>query len=101
MLVFSLAGTGAVLLVRPQIRYLCTHHFLGLPEHSSWKDGPWLYRLVYCLIMFPCYSVILFCVGGAFGRRIWFSFMIHKMWSRFLPKRASERMKFFLDIQHY
>lgn len=100
-LVFSVAGTGAVYLVRPQIRYLCHHGFLGLTDEAGWKNGPWLYRIIYCLIMFPCYSFILFLCGGIFGRRVWFSFMIHKMWSRFLTRRASDRLAYILDIQHY
>lgn len=100
-LVFSLAGMGAVYVVRPQIRYLCRHGFLGLPEDASWWNGPWLYRFLYVLIMFPSYSAILFTVGSAFGRRIWFSFMIHKMWSRFLTRKASTRLAYVLDIQHY
>lgn len=100
-LVFSLAGAGAVYLVRPQIRYLCHHGFLGLTEDAGWKNGPWLYRLLYVFIMFPSYSAILFVVGSVFGRRIWFSFMIHKMWSRFLTKNASKRLAYLLDIQHY
>ncbi|KPA82672.1 hypothetical protein ABB37_02501 [Leptomonas pyrrhocoris] len=100
-LVFSVAGTGAVYLVRPQIRYLCHHGFLGLTDEAGWRNGPWLYRVLYCLIMFPCYSMILFVCGGFFGRRIWFSFMIHKMWSRFLTRNASKRLAYMLDIQHY
>ncbi|EPY30858.1 hypothetical protein STCU_03845 [Strigomonas culicis] len=51
--------------------------------------------------MFPSYSLILFCVGGVFGRRIWFSFMIHKMWSRFLTRKGSKRLEWLLDIHHY
>ncbi|GET87936.1 hypothetical protein, conserved [Leishmania tarentolae] len=100
-LVFSIAGSAAVYLVRPQIRYLCHHGFLGLTDEAGWKNGPWLYRLMYCLIMFPSYSLILFLVGGLFGRRIWFSFMIHKMWSRFLTRNASRRLEHLLDLQHY
>lgn len=100
-LVFSLAGSAAVLLVRPQIRYLCDHGFLGLSPDSGWASGPWYFRLLYVLIMFPCYSLILFGVGGIFGRRIWFSFMIHKMWSRVLTKKGSQRLAYILDIQHY
>lgn len=100
-LVFSIAGSAAVYLVRPQIRYLCHHGFLGLTDEAGWKNGPWLYRFMYCLIMFPSYSLILFVVGGLFGRRIWFSFMIHKMWSRFLTRNASRRLKHLLDLQHY
>lgn len=100
-LVFSIAGSAAVYLVRPQIRYLCHHGFLGLTDEASWKSGPWLYRLIYCCIMLPSYSLILFIIGGLFGRRIWFSFMIHKMWSRFLTKNASQRLQHILDIQHY
>ncbi|KAG5480864.1 hypothetical protein LSCM4_06432 [Leishmania orientalis] len=100
-LVFSIAGSAAVYLVRPQIRYLCHNGFLGLTDEAGWKNGPWLYRLMYCLIMFPSYSLILFVVGGLFGRRVWFSFMIHKMWSRFLTRRASRRLEYLLDLQHY
>ncbi|AIN97389.1 hypothetical protein LPMP_190470 [Leishmania panamensis] len=100
-LVFSIAGSAAVYLVRPQIRYLCHNGFLGLTDEAGWWNGPWLYRLMYCLIMFPSYSLILFVVGGLFGRRIWFSFMIHKMWSRFLTRNASRRLEHLLDLQHY
>lgn len=100
-LVFSVAGTSAVYLVRPQIRYLCHHGFLGLTDDAGWVNGPWLYRVLYCLIMFPSYSFILFVCGGLFGRRVWFSFMIHKMWSRFLTRNASKRLEHILDIQHY
>ncbi|KAK7195659.1 hypothetical protein NESM_000495700 [Novymonas esmeraldas] len=100
-LVFSIAGSAAAYLVRPQIRYLCHHGFLGLTDEAGWRNGPWLYRGLYFLIMFPSYSLILFLVGGLFGRRIWFSFMIHKMWSRFLTRNASRRLEHLLDLQHY
>lgn len=100
-LVFSLAGMGAVVLVRPQIRYLAHHGFLGLTDDAGWKNGPWLYRLLYVLIMYPCYSALLFGVACVFGRRIWFSFMIHKMWSRLLTRKASDRLTHILDLQHY
>ncbi|KAG5507023.1 hypothetical protein JKF63_05769 [Porcisia hertigi] len=100
-LVFSIAGLASVYLVRPQIRYLCHHGFFGLTDEAGWKNGPWLYRFMYFFIMYPSYSLILFVVGSIFGRRIWFSFMIHKMWSRFLTRRASRRLEHLLDLQHY
>nr|CCC94518.1 unnamed protein product [Trypanosoma congolense IL3000] len=99
--IFSITGSAAVYLVRPVIRYCVTNGFLGLPEDSSWVNGPWLYRFLYVLIMYPSYSLMLFIIATAFGRRVWFSFMLHKMWSRFLTKRAATRLEHLLDLQHY
>lgn len=100
-LVFALAGIGAVYIVRPQIRYLCHHGFMGLTDDAGWVNGPWTYRFVYVLIMYPAYSFLLFLVGCVFGRRVWFSFMIHKMWSRLLTRKAAKRLEYVLDLQHY
>ncbi|CBH16748.1 hypothetical protein, conserved [Trypanosoma brucei gambiense DAL972] len=99
--IFSITGSAAVYFVRPVIRNCVTNGFLGLPEDSSWSNGPWLYRLLYVSIMYPSYSFLLFVIGSLFGRRVWFSFMIHKMWSRFLPKKAAKRLEHMLDLQHY
>ncbi|KEG12434.1 hypothetical protein DQ04_01721090 [Trypanosoma grayi] len=100
-IIFSITGSGAVLVVRPVIRSLVNDGFLGLPENSGWIDGPWLYRFLYIAIMYPAYSMMLLVIGSIFGRRVWFSFMIHKMWSRFLTKRAARRLEYVLDLQHY
>lgn len=100
-LIFSVAGSLAAYVVRPQINYLSRNGFLGLPEDSGWVKGPWLFRVLYIAIMYPAYSCLLFLTASVFGRRIWFSFMLHKMWSRFLTKRASHKLAYILDIQHY
>ncbi|EAN87937.1 hypothetical protein C3747_2g232 [Trypanosoma cruzi] len=99
--IFSITGAAAVMFVRPVIRSLVKDGFLGLPEDSGWVKGPWLYRFLYIAIMYPAYSLLLFIIGSIFGRRVWFSFMIHKMWSRFLTKNAARRLEYFLDLQHY
>ncbi|ORC92484.1 uncharacterized protein TM35_000032370 [Trypanosoma theileri] len=100
-LIFSITGSAAVYIVRPIIRSLVKDGFLGLPEDSGWINGPWLYRFLYIAIMYPAYSLMLLTIGSIFGRRVWFSFMIHKMWSRFLTKNASKRLEYILDLQHY
>ncbi|KAH9589330.1 hypothetical protein LSM04_006682 [Trypanosoma melophagium] len=100
-IIFSITGSAAVFFVRPIIRGCVDSGFLGLPEDSGWKNGPWLYRFLYIAIMYPAYSLMLLTIGSIFGRRVWFSFMIHKMWSRFLTKNASKRLEYILDLQHY
>lgn len=100
-IIFSITGSAAVMFVRPLIRGLVRDGFLGLPEDSGWVNGPWLYRFLYLMIMYPSYSAMLFVIGSLFGRRVWFSFMIHKMWSRFLTRKASDRLAHLLDLQHY
>ncbi|KAG8348844.1 hypothetical protein TRVL_00313 [Trypanosoma vivax] len=99
--IFSITGGASIFFVRPLIQMLISDGFLGLPEDSSLMKGPWLFRLLYISITFPAYSFVLFVVGSLFGRRVWFSFMIHKMWSRFLTRRGGERLKYLLDIRHY
>jgi hypothetical protein len=97
--VFSITGSSAALLVKPALRYLVDNGFLGLPEDSGFWNGPWLYRALYFAIMWPTYSVLLFTFGGIFGRRIWFSHMLAKMWGRFLPKRGKQMLRNALDLQ--
>lgn len=98
-LVFSITGTSAVLFVRPTLKYLVDYGFFGLPQDSGFKNGPWLYRLLYFAVMWPTYSLLLYCIGGIFGRRIWFSNMLVKMWGRILPKRATAYLRYMLDTQ--
>ncbi|RNF25347.1 uncharacterized protein Tco025E_02230 [Trypanosoma conorhini] len=100
-IIFSITGSAAVMFVRPLIRTLVKDGFLGLPEDSGWVNGPWLYRFIYLAIMYPAYSVMLFIIGSIFGRRVWFSFMIHKMWSRCMTQKAAKRLEYVLDLQHY
>jgi hypothetical protein len=98
-LVFSITGTSAVMFVRPALKYLVDHGFCGLPPNSSFTNGPWLFRVLYFAIMWPAYTALLYTFGGLFGRRIWFSNMIIKMWGRLLPKRGKDFLRRVLDVQ--
>jgi hypothetical protein len=97
--VFSVTGSSAVLVVRPALRYLVDNGFMGLPEDSGFIKGPWLYRFLYFAIMWPSYSVLLLLFGSIFGRRLWFSHMIIKMWGRVLPKGLTARLRYVLDCE--
>lgn len=98
-LVFSLTGSSAVLFVRPTLKYFVDNGFMGLPKDAGFVNGPWLYRFLYFCVMWPVYSLLLYSIGGLFGRRIWFSHMLVKMWGRILPKRGKEYLRYMLDIQ--
>lgn len=96
--VFSITGSSAVMIVRPTLKYLVDNGFMGLPTDAGFWNGPWLYRCLYFAVMWPTYSMLLFFLGGIFGRRIWFCCMLAKMWGRFLPKRGKEYLKYVLDV---
>ncbi|KXN70616.1 hypothetical protein CONCODRAFT_78744, partial [Conidiobolus coronatus NRRL 28638] len=52
----------------------------------SLKEGPWSYRLGYIFFGLPTYSLMLFAIGTLAGKRPFFTYMVMKTWSRFLPK---------------
>jgi hypothetical protein len=75
--VFAITGTSAMFLARPLLTEV-----LGLK--GSLREGPWLFRLAYFLVMTPTYSFTLFCIGTLFGRRVFFTKVLRRMWGRLL-----------------
>jgi len=71
--VFAITGSTAMVVVR----YIM-HRMLEL-EGSIWS-GPWLYRLIYFLVMTPSYSVTLLLMGTIFGRQAFFLKILKRMW---------------------
>ncbi|GEM_PF-1557396 len=84
LLVFSITGSLAVVVARLVLKDL-----LGL-EGSFW-GGPWSYRLVYLLLIPPCYSTMLVVIGAIFGKYTYFRRRVMKMWSRLLPGPIGRR----------
>ncbi len=100
--IFAITGSSAAMLVRPALRYLAASALLqsisSINENSSFKEGPWAYRFLYFFVMWPMYSTLLLFYGTLFGRRIFFSHFVAKMWGRVLPKPATEALKRALGI---
>lgn len=80
MIVFGITGALAAMFGRFLLNGVL--HFQG----SMWS-GPWLYRLVYILLIPPSYSVILLLVGSLFGKHSYFKRRIGLTWGRLLPQR--------------
>lgn len=84
--VFSITGTSAVLIVKPLLKSFCDEGVFGLKPGDGFVKGPNTYRALYFAIMWPTYSLLLFSYAVIFGRRIWFSRMLVKMWGRIIPR---------------
>uniref|UniRef100_A0A7S1QEF9 DUF6787 domain-containing protein n=1 Tax=Neobodo designis TaxID=312471 RepID=A0A7S1QEF9_NEODS len=95
--VFAITGSSAAYLVRPTLRFLILSTplggALGLDENSGFIAGPWPFRVMYFLVMWPMYSMMLLTIGTLAGRGAFFRPFIVKMWSRVLPKPAAAKLK--------
>ena len=92
LLVFSLTGTSAVMIVRPILEAICEEGYFGLQTGDGFIKGPWTFRAVYFAVMWPSYTLLLILWGLCFSRYRWFARMAHKMWARILPKPMSNLM---------
>jgi hypothetical protein len=95
--IFAITGSSAAAFVRPALRFIALSTpvgaLLGLDETSGFIAGPWTFRVLYFLIMWPMYSMLLLFFGTVFGRGPFFRPFIVKMWSRVLPKPAAAKLK--------
>jgi hypothetical protein len=95
--VFAITGSSAAYFVRPALRFLILNTpvgpTLGLDESSGFIAGPWPFRVMYFLVMWPMYSMLLLTFGTLAGRGAFFRPFIVKMWSRVLPKPAAAKLK--------
>lgn len=91
--VFAVTGSSAAAIVRPLLRALILYTpvgaALGLDETSGFIAGPWPFRVLYFLVMWPSYTLLLLTFGTLAGRGAFFRPFIVRMWSRMLPARAS------------
>lgn len=78
LVVFALTGSAIV-----RVAAVILHSVLGL--QGGFIDGPWSYRIVYLLLIPPCYSVFLVIIGSIFGKSRYFRRRALKLWSRLLP----------------
>jgi hypothetical protein len=82
--VFGITGSSSVGLVRPCLTKL------GL--EGNMRDGPNSYRVISILSVTPIYSVILFTVGTLSGRHAYFAAQWRKIFSRFVPSKAVDKL---------
>jgi len=82
--VFGCTGSSSVALVRPCLGKL------GL--EGSMKDGPNSYRVISFLSVTPIYSLIIFTLGTLSGRHAYFAGQWRKIFSRFMPKAAVNKL---------
>lgn len=64
-IVFAITGSSALFFVRPLMSQV-------FQIEGSLKEGPWSYRVLYCSVMMPCYSVLLYIIGTLFGKGAFF-----------------------------
>lgn len=83
--VFAITGSLSVVLSR-----LLLHDLLGL--QGGFRDGPWSYRLVYLLLIPPCYSALLATIGTLVGKGAYFRARVVRMWRRLLPRPLGDRL---------
>jgi len=79
MAVFAITGSSSVKLTRPVVDAVTA-------VKGSWKEGPNSWRIAYLLTTLPIYSTLLLTFGTIAGQRVFFTAMVKKMWSRFLPR---------------
>ena len=101
--IFAITGSSAAALVRPTLKYLAATQFVqtytNINEESGFIKGPMAYRFMYFLVMWPMYSTLLLLIGTVFGRRVFFSHFVAKMWGRVLPKPAAAKLRQALAIE--
>ncbi len=88
LVVFVVFGLTGALTV--QLSGLLLRQLLGL-EGSFW-GGPWSYRLVYLLLIPPCYSALLATIGALLGKGPYFRARVVRMWRRLLPRWVADRV---------
>jgi hypothetical protein len=101
--IFAITGSSAAALVRPMLAACrgspLLQTYLGINQESGFIAGPMQYRVLYFSIMWPMYTVLLFTIGTIFGRRLFFSHFVAKMWGRVLPKPAAAGLRRLLKIE--
>jgi hypothetical protein len=85
-LVFALAGSSVVFLVRPFIKNV-------LKIEGSLVSGPNSFRVLYILLVTPIYSTVLITTGTIFGRRAFFMNVVKRMWGRILPQSIVDKLR--------
>ncbi len=88
LVVFVVFGLTGALTV--QLSGLLLRRLLGL--EGSFLDGPWSYRIVYLLLIPPCYSALLATIGSLLGKGAYFRARVVRMWRRLLPRLLAERL---------
>jgi hypothetical protein len=88
LVVFVVFGITGGLSVRLSAWLL--HGVLGL--EGGFIDGPWSYRIIYLLLIPPCYSAILATIGTLLGKGAYFRARVVKMWRRILPRFVADRV---------
>ncbi|KAI9297351.1 hypothetical protein K502DRAFT_323337 [Neoconidiobolus thromboides FSU 785] len=83
--IFAITGSTSVYISRPLLNNL-----FGLK--GSLKEGPWSYRISSVLLGLPTYSLLLFTFSNLFGKNVYFYPILKRMWSRFLPKKWSNKL---------
>ena len=83
--VFGVTGSTSVAVVRPMLKST-----IGL--EGSWRDGPNSYRVLSIVLVSPIYATLLVFFGTVAGRHRFFASMAGKIFGRFLPRAATERI---------
>lgn len=70
LIVFAITGSTAAYIAKPILSFLGIHRA---------AFNPFLYWILYIIIILPIYKVILICVGTIFGQRKFFVNFVIKM----------------------
>lgn len=80
MLMYAVTGSTALFMVRQIL------DVFGLKSGTvSLFKGEYHHRLIYFLLMTPCYSLLTLLYGRAFGRTEGSKLMVRRIWGRFIP----------------
>lgn len=77
LLVFSITGSLSMFMGRFLLSSI-------LQVEGGFLSGPWLYRILYVLLVPPLYSLTLVAIGTVFGKHTYFKQRVLKMWGRIL-----------------
>ena len=83
--VFGITGSTSVTVVRPALKATT-----GI--EGSLIKGPWSYRILSILAVSPIYAAMLVTYGTLAGRHRYFASMSYKIFGRFLPTFALNRI---------
>ena len=83
--VFGVTGSTSVAFVRPALKATT-----GI--EGTLKDGPWSYRIMSVAAVSPIYASLLVSFGTLAGRHLFFAAMAYKIFGRFLPRSALQRI---------
>lgn len=70
IIVFAITGSTAAFIAKPILS------FLGINKGAI---NPFIYWILYIVIILPIYKVILICIGTLFGQRLFFVNFVKKM----------------------